>query len=354
MLMSNKPIFHWFSPMRHDQRGYASSGSREATPGYIVDVVRAAEANGFESLLLATAHGSKDTWLTAALAAQESETIRFIVAFRAGYTLPTLTAQMIETFEYLFPGRLDINIVTGSEGEEQKAYGDEIPKDERYGRTAEFIQILNAELEGKRYDYNGRHYRVAGGGRPRAVPRRPVFFFGGLSGEAADVGAAFADVQLMYGETPPMAAEHVQRLSKLAAEHGRTLQFGIRIQVITRDRSEDAWAETDRILARLTPETVAARQRELAQRQSVGQARVQSLNPGFIDRDALRPHPGFWSGLGLVAGGGGSTALVGSHEEVAAIIAEYLDVGIRHFIVSGSPLLESAYEFGEGVIPLFS
>jgi alkanesulfonate monooxygenase len=80
---------------------------------------------------------------------------------------------------------------------------------------------------------------------------------------------------------------------------------------------------------------------------------VQSLNPGVIDRDALRPYPNFWSGLGLVAGGGGGTALVGSHEEVAAIIREYVDAGIRHFIVSGSPLLESAYEFGEGVIPLF-
>jgi alkanesulfonate monooxygenase len=150
-----------------------------------------------------------------------------------------------------------------------------------------------------------------------------------------------------------MAAEHVERVSKLAAEYDRPVEFGIRIQVISRDRSEDAWAETERILEKLTPEIVAERQEQLAKRQSVGQARVQSLNPGVIDRDGLNPYRNFWSGLGLVGGGGGSTALVGSHEEVAETIRDYLDVGVSHFIVSGAPLLEEAYQFGEGVIPLF-
>jgi alkanesulfonate monooxygenase len=351
---AGKPVFHWFTPMHGDRRGYGGTVPRAATPRYVADVVHAAEDNGFESLLVATAHASRDTWLTAAAAAGESERIRFIVAFRAGYTLPTLTAQMIETFEYQYPGRLDINVVTGSEADEQRAYGDPIAKESRYRRTAEFFQVLNAELSGEPFDFSGEYYQISGGGRPYPAPRRPRMYFGGLSEEAADVGARYADVQLMYGETPPMVADHVRRLSKLAAEHGRRLEFGIRIQVINRDTSEEAWAETDRILARLTPEQVAARQRQLAERQSVGQARVQSLNPGVIDREALRPYPHFWSGLGLIAGGGGSTALVGSHEEVAAVINDYVEAGIRHFIVSGSPLLESAYEFGEGVIPLFA
>jgi len=155
------------------------------------------------------------------------------------------------------------------------------------------------------------YYRVSRGGRPAPVSQRPTIFFGGLSEEAAEVGAAHADVQLMYGETPPMAAEHVERISKLAAGHGREIEFGIPIQVITRDRGEDAWAETDRILAKLTPAQVARRQRELAERQSIGQRRVQSLNPGVIDRERLRPYPTIWSGLGPVGGGGGGTALVG-------------------------------------------
>lgn len=352
--MGERPVFHWFLPMYQDSRHYGGDpAARAANPDYLRDVTRAAQRNGFESLLLATAHASRDTWLTAAAVAAHTERIRFIVAFRTGYTLPTLTAQMIDTFQQLNADRLDINIVTGSDGPEQRAYGDDIAKDVRYRRTDEFLTVLDAELRGEAYRFSGEYYQADSPGRPSPVSRRPTVFFGGLSPEAADIGARHADVQLMYGETPPMAAEHVERVSALAARHGRQIEFGIRIQVISRDRTEDAWAETERILARLTPEQVATRQRQLAERQSIGQRRVQSLNPGVIDPDRLRPYPTIWSGLGLIGGGGGSTALVGSHEEVAERIGEYLSVGVRHFIVSGAPLLEEAYRFGEGVIPLF-
>lgn len=348
-----RPRFHWFLPMQQDHRAYGDSARpRAATARYVRDVARAAEAGGFESVLVMTGHRTLDPWLTAAMVAQDTRSLRFIVALRAGYMLPTLTAQMIETFQHLFDGRLDINIVTGSDPDEHLAYGDELPKKTRYQRTEEFLRILEAEFAGRPYDFAGEHYRVSGGGRPRPLSPRPTVFFGGLSEEAAHIGAAHADVQLMYGETPPMAAEHVERISKLAATYGRRVEFGIRIQVISRDTSAEAWAETERILARLTPEQVARRQRELAQRQSVGQQRVQSLNPGVIDPERLRPYPTIWSGLGLISGGGGSTALVGSHAEVAERIQEYVEVGVRHFIVSGAPLLEEAYRFSEGVLPL--
>ena len=39
---------------------------------------------------------------------------------------------------------------------------------------------------------------------------------------------------------------------------------------------------------------------------------------------------------------------MGSHTEVADRIAEYHDLGIDHFILSGQPHLEEAYHFAEG------
>jgi alkanesulfonate monooxygenase len=45
---------------------------------------------------------------------------------------------------------------------------------------------------------------------------------------------------------------------------------------------------------------------------------------------------------------GAGTALVGSHTEVADRIAEYHDLGIDHFILSGQPHVEEAYWFAEG------
>ena len=65
-------------------------------------------------------------------------------------------------------------------------------------------------------------------------------------------------------------------------------------------------------------------------------------------RSRWRPTCGRASGL--VRGGAG-TALVGSHEEVSERISEYADLGIDHFILSGYPHLEEAWQFAEGVVP---
>ena len=65
----------------------------------------------------------------------------------------------------------------------------------------------------------------------------------------------------------------------------------------------------------------------------------------------IEVYPNLWAGVGLVRGGAG-TALVGSHEEVAALISEYHDLGFDEFILSGYPHLEEAYWFAEGVLPL--
>jgi len=65
----------------------------------------------------------------------------------------------------------------------------------------------------------------------------------------------------------------------------------------------------------------------------------------------LEVSPNLWAGVGLGRGGAG-TALVGSHQEVAERIAEYAEVGIEEFVLSGYPHLEELYWFGEGVLPL--
>ena len=82
---------------------------------------------------------------------------------------------------------------------------------------------------------------------------------------------------------------------------------------------------------------------------SVGQKRMLALHGGR--RDKLVVGPNLWAGVGLVRGGAG-TALVGSAQEVADRIKEYMAVGIDTFIMSGYPHLEEAYRFAELVFPL--
>jgi alkanesulfonate monooxygenase len=244
-----------------------------------------------------------------------------------------------------------LNIVTGGNPEEQRRFGDHLDHDQRYERTAEFLQVLRGAWSGTPFDFDGRHYQVAGATVAAPPSPTPPVFFGGSSDAGTRVAAALADVWLMWGEPKEAAASELARVRRQAEEAGRAddLRFGIRLHVISRDRSEDAWAVTDRLLEAMPPEVVSKAQRQLTASESVGQQRMAALHGG--QRSDLLVGPNLWAGFGLVRGGAG-TALVGSHEEVAERIAEYHELGFDHFILSGQPHLEEAYWFGEGVLPI--
>lgn len=108
--------------------------------------------------------------------------------------------------------------------------------------------------------------------------------------------------------------------------------------------------EAARLLSEMTPEQVEAAQARFAKQESVGQARMVALHDGTLDMEALTVAPNLWAGIGLVRGGAG-TALVGSHDEVAARVAEYAAIGLDTFIFSGYPHLEEAYAVGEDLLP---
>jgi len=99
----------------------------------------------------------------------------------------------------------------------------------------------------------------------------------------------------------------------------------------------------------MDPALVSAAQQLLSKSESVGQQRMLSLHGG--DRSDLEVSPNLWAGIGLVRPGAG-TALVGSHEQVAERLAEYHELGLDEFILSGHPHLEEAYAVGENVLPL--
>ena len=343
---------HWFLPTAGDSRdvvGFGpTAGRRPASLDYLAQVARAAEQVGFDAVLTPTGTWCEDAWVTTAALLPETTRLRFLVAFRPGSVSPTLAAQQAVTFQRLSGGRLLLNVVTGGSSEEQRRFGDFLDKDARYARTAEFLQIVRGAWSGTPVDFVGDHYRVEGATVSAPPDPRPPIFFGGSSEAGKRVAAHHADTWLMWGEPPAVAAEQVREVRALAAAAGREISFGIRLHVITRDRAEDAWAVTDRLLDAMPPEVVAAAQQHLAYAESVGQRRMAALHGGR--RDDLVVAPNLWAGFGLVRSGAG-TALVGSHDEVAARIAEYHEAGFDHVILSGQPHLEEAYWFGEGVIP---
>jgi len=344
---------HWFLPTTGDSReivGFGPTVARRAPDiDYLAQVARAADQLGYEAVLTPTGTWCEDSWLTTAALTRETRDLKFLVAFRPGLVSPTLAAQQASTFQRISRGRLLINIVTGGDADEQHSFGDWLDHDRRYERTAEFITILQGAWSGTPFDFHGEHYEIAGATTVRPPSPTPEIFFGGASPAAEQVAAEHADVYLTWGETPVQVGERIDRMRNLAAAAGRTLRFGIRLHVISRDHSADAWAVTERMLEAMSDEVIGQAQRLFASGESVGQRRMSELNGG--SRDNLVVSPNLWAGYGLVRSGAG-TALVGSHDEVAERIAEYHDLGIDHFIMSGQPHLEEAYWFAEGVFPL--
>jgi alkanesulfonate monooxygenase len=343
---------HWFLPTAGDSRDVVGFGPtdarRPADLDYLAQIARTAENLGFDAVLTPTGTWCEDAWLSTAALIRETRRLRFLVAFRPGFLSPTLAAQQASTFQRLSGGRLLLNIVTGGSTEEQRRFGDHLDHDARYDRTAEFLQIVQGAWSGTPFDFTGDHYTVHGATVLEAPDPRPQVFFGGSSPAGKAVAARHADVWLMWGEPPDVAAQQVDEVRALAASAGRELKFGIRLHVISRDNSSDAWAEAERLLDAMPPELVVKAQQQLTYSESVGQARMTALHRG--DRSDLVVAPNLWAGFGLVRGGAG-TALVGSHDEVAERIAEYHRAGFDHFILSGQPHLEEAWWFGEGVIP---
>nr|WP_285737872.1 LLM class flavin-dependent oxidoreductase [Kitasatospora phosalacinea] len=356
------PAFHWFLPTGGDGRdpggvtavqGRTGAATRRpADVGYLAQVARAAEQAGFGALLAPVGLGCADPWILASALTQHTDRIGFLVAFRAGFASPTLLAQQADAFRRFAGGRLRLNVVTGGDPAEQRAYGDHLAHDERYARTDEVMAVLRDLLEGRRVDHRGAHLHLTDAQLVDPAVEHPVpLYFGGASPAAEQVAARRADVQLLWGEPPAAIGERIERLRAIAAGQGRTLRYGLRLHVISRDTAEQAWAEADRILAGIDPAAVRASQARFAAMDSTGQARMTALHGGgTAAARELLVAPNLWAGIGLVREGAG-TALVGSHDEVAARLAEYRALGVGEFVLSGYPHLEEAYRVGEEVVP---
>jgi len=349
---------YWFIPSHGDGREVARPRAdgrpgvatirRDPDIGYLAQVAQAIDSLGFYGALVPFGLMCEDPWLVSAALSQQTERLRFLVAFRPGLISPTLAAQMSATCQRLSGGRLLLNIVAGGDPKEQRRYGDFLDHDARYARAGEFLTVMRGAWSGH-IDFDGEHHRVAGATVIRPPDPPPPIYLGGSSPAAQRVAAAHADVYLTWAELPQQTGDQIGQVRVMAREAGRRMGFGTRFHVITRDTSDQAWAVTERMMSNVDPAVVAKTQERFRQSDSEGQRRMAALHGGRSDR--LEIHPNVWTGHSLVRQGPGVT-LVGSHEEVADRIAEYHAAGLDHFILSGQPHLEEAYWFAEGVIPV--
>lgn len=348
-----RPIdFGWFLPSMGDSE-IIGPPTREATLGYLVDVAKAAEDAGFNFALIPVGTTCQDAWLVAGMVGALTEKLKFLVAMRPGFVAPTLAAKMCNTLDVQLKGRVLVNVVTGGFPQEQAADGDFLEHDERYARTQEFMQVVRkAWTEPGKWDHEGKYYKVEGGNvfpKPFQKPY-PPFYFGGASDAAKVVGAEESDIYLLWGETVDMIRERIEDMKVRAAAIGRTLRFGMRIHVISRETDAEARDAADALVSEVPEKFQEMMNKHHARGESEGERRQRELVAAARD-GWLTDH--LWSGIGKARLGVG-LAVVGSGESVARTLQEYIDLGIDTFIHSGYPHLEEAQRFGKYVMPHFA
>lgn len=349
--MSAPLEFGWYLPTNGDTTSYAEGPDVVPAGTPMFDrVVAAAEAAGFEYLLVPVAIPCWEAWVTTAFMAGRSGKIRMLVAARPGYINPVMLAKMVTSFDQLTGGRIAVNLIAGQSEAENAADGIRHGKEERYALMAEEVAIMKALWTAEApLDWEGRFHTLRGA---RVIPApfqrpHPRFYLGGGSRQAWEISAAHADVHLFWGDRPETIAAQIAEIRAMAAEQGRAeaLGFGMRLQIICRETEEEAWGAADALVRGVGEERSAAVRANVAN--SVANQRVQAL---LAETGGLIA-PNLWAGLARVRQGAG-IAVVGDPRQCADVLQRFIEAGCQSFCLSGYLHDEEAERFGRLVRPL--
>ena len=351
-ITSIAPDIFWFLPTSGDTRYLGQSDfGRAPTNDYLRSIATTSENLGYDGLLIPTGSACLDPWVVASSLIPVTHRIKLLVALRTSLGAVVASARQAASLDQALHGRLLLNVVPGGDATELAAEGVFLKHDERYENADEYLHIWRQLLSGETVNFEGKHFRVKNGQNyfPPVQAPYPPLYFGGSSDAAHDLAAKHVDAYLTWGEPPAAVKEKFADVQSRAAKNGRKLKLGVRLHVIVRETNEEAWAEADRLISKLTDEDIAKAQANYAKMDSVGQKRMAALHGGR--RDQLEVSPNLWAGVGLVRGGAG-TALVGDAQTVAERLQEYIDAGAETFVLSGYPHLEESIRFAELVFPL--
>ena len=330
--------------------GVGIDSDREPSVEYITKVAQAAEKAGFSTLLLPIGGSCVDSLVAASHLTANTNTLNFLFAVRPGSTAPTQLAKQYSSVNYWSNNRVFVNVVTGGAPKELENDGDFLSHSDRYKRTREYIEILKRLFNGETFDFDGEFYTLKGANLPLPVKNAPPIYFGGSSPIAKEVATDVADVYMLWGETLETTKEELETVVKLAKEKNRDLSYSVSFQVVLGETEEAAFENANKIISQVDPEVLAAKHANTLSNGAVGVNRLHQLMLESKDNNFVIA-PNIWAGLTQVLSGN-SIALVGTPQQVAERIVEFVDLGFDKVLLRGFPHLEVIEEIGEKVIPL--
>jgi FMNH2-dependent dimethyl sulfone monooxygenase len=321
---------------------------------YNRDLARIAERAGFDYALsqvrYTASYGAEyqheSTSFSLALL-MATERLKVIAAVHPGLWQPGVLAKWLATADHLSNGRVAVNVVSGWFADEFRQLGEPwLEHDERYRRSAEFMQTLRAIWTEDEANIAGDFYRIrdfslkpkplSWEGRPH-----PEIFQGGNSTVARRNGGLYADWYFSNGKDFDGVREQLGDLRAIASEAGRTdgPRFGLNGFVIVRDTEAEARDTLREIVAKAHVKAV----------EGFGSA-VKQAGQSTSDKSGMWADSSFED---LVQYNDGfRTGLIGTAEQVAERIVEYRQLGVDLILAGFLHFQEEVEAFGREVIPM--
>lgn len=344
----------WFLPTLGDTSAFGDPAqSIPQSLEHFERVSLAAEAAGFDYMLVPISPVCWDAWVTASFVLAKTKKLKALVAIKPGFFHPVAQAKMVAAMDQLSNGRVYLNLIAGISEKDAQAEGQITSKEGRYEQLEEEVRLMKRLWTEEGVQFEGDHYFVNG---PKIVPKvvqraHPPFFLGGGSEQAAEISAEHSAVHLFWGDYPQHIGEEIKLMRARAEKYGRedAIRFAMRLQIICRETEEEAWAAADRLIAGANDSAAAkAMVKHLeGSTSSAANARQKELSK-TVGRK-MTPH--LWTGITEVRPGAG-VAVVGNPQQVASQLLEFVEVGCTGFCLSGYPHHEEAERFGRLVMPL--
>ncbi len=315
-----------------------------ATWEYVSRLARRSEQIGYDLSLVAelnmndikgTEAPSLDAWSTAAALTAVTEKLELMVAVRPTFHLPALLAKAAANIDRIGGGnRLSLNVVSSWWKDEATMYGVGFDQhDDRYARTAEWLDVVDGVWSQPSFSYAGKFYTVEKTAlvpKPLTKPRPPIYA-GGESETAKELIATKCDAYVMHGDSPERVAEKIADMRTRRERLGLgPMQFGVAGFTIVRDTHEEAQRE----VARITDVRASA----------AGFANFQQWLSGTQLDTTLATQEYSVSNRGLRSG------LIGTPDTVAQRVAAFAAAGVDLLLLQCSPQLEEMEHFADAVI----
>lgn len=317
----------------------------EASWDYVRRLAQRSEQIGFDLTLIAELFlndikgitaPSLDAWSTAAALAAVTERLELMIAVRPTFHQPAILAKHAAQVDRIAGGRLSLNVVSSWWRDEARRYGVTFDEhDDRYARTAEWLQVVDGCWREPSFTFNGAYYRVEDTvlePKPLRQPR-PTLYAGGESEAAKTLITRACDAYVMHGDPAERIAPKIADMRRRRESTGQgPMTYGMAAYVIVRDTDSEARREVERI-TNVAPG-------------SPGYANYQDwiANTKLEQRVTLEDYS--VSNRGLRAG------LVGTSETIAERIRDLERAGVDLLLIQCSPQLEEMERIAETVIPL--